>query len=112
LDRALGIDPRLGDAMVDAANETRIRQHRTVRIDQVADLLGGGFGQARRLDFELTQLAQRNCNRLGETATLELDLALREMALADRDIAPLSDVRGADGNAGRYREARQPALNT
>ena len=45
--RVLGVDPGSRDALVDAANETRIRQHRQMRVEQIADLLGRGSGQSR-----------------------------------------------------------------
>jgi len=110
LDRTLRIDARLGDAQIDAAHQTRVRQHRKVRIEKIADLLGGGFRQAGRLGLELAQLAQRNRDRLGKAAALPFDLGFREMPLADRDLPALGEMRGTDGDARRNPEAGQPPL--
>ncbi len=43
LDGALGIDALAADALAGTAHQARIRQHRDMRVEQVADLFGGGF---------------------------------------------------------------------
>ena len=110
LDGTLGVDPGPCDALVDAAHEARIRQHREVRVEQVADLLGGGFGQPRGFRLELAQLAQGDRHRLGKPTAFGVDLGLREVALADREIAALGDMSGSDGDPGRHAQALQSAL--
>src|ERR1700738_570577 len=82
-----------------------------MRVEQVADLFGGGFGQPRGFRLELAQLPQRDRDRLGEAAAFRLDLGLGEMALADWEIAALGDVSGSYGDPRRHAEALQSALN-
>ena len=45
LDRAFGVDPVAGDALVHAADQPRIRQHRQMRVEDIADLVTGGFDE-------------------------------------------------------------------
>ena len=81
-----------------------------MRVEQVADLFGRGFGQPPGFRLELAQLALRDRDRLSETATFRLDLGLGEVALADREIAAFGDVSRPDGDPRRYPEAPQSAL--
>ena len=97
-----------GDALVDAADEARVRQHREMRVEQVADLLGRGAGQSRGFGLQLAQLLQRDRNGLGEAVALGFDLGLRDVALVHRKIAALADMGRADGDPRRDAEARQP----
>ena len=76
-----------------------------MRVEQVADLLGGRFRQARGFCLQLAQLFQRDRHGLRETVALGLDLAFGDAAFADRKIAALGDMSGADGDAGRDAEA-------
>ncbi len=110
LDGALGVDALMADPLAGAAHQARVRQHRDMRVEQVADLLGGGFGEAGSLGLELAQLFERGVDRLGKAGALGLDLGLGDVALMDREVAALDQVSGADGDARRHAEAGQALL--
>ena len=107
LDGALGIDPRPVDALADAAHQARIGQHRHMGVEQIADLLGGGFGQAGGFGLELAQLLQRHRHRLGEAVALGLDPGIGDVAFMDRKIAALADIGRSDGDPRRHSEPGQ-----
>ena len=107
LHRALGVDPGAGNALVDAADEARVRQHGKVGIEKVAHFLGGGAGQPRGFRLHLLKLFQRVRHGLGEAVSLGFDFALRDVVLSYRKIAALDDMSRADGNSGGNGEARQ-----
>ena len=104
LDRALGVDPGPANPLVDAAHQARVRQHRHVCIEQVADLLGGGFGKVGGLGFELAQLFQRDRHRFGEAAAFGVDLGFGDMALMHRKLAAVADISRPDGDPRRHAE--------
>jgi hypothetical protein len=111
LDGALGVDPGAADALVDAAHQPRVRQHRHMRVEQVADFLGGGFRESGSFGLELAQLLQRNLDRLAKASALGLDFALGNVNLVNRKIPAVADVGRPDGDPRRHADAGQPALD-
>ena len=101
LDRAFGVDPVAGDALVHAADQPRIRQHRQMRVEHIADLVGGRARQRRRAGFQLAQLLGRDGDGLAEAGALVLDFTLLDAVLADRKLAAIADIGGANGDTGR-----------
>jgi len=101
LDRPFGVAPLLGDALIDAAHQARVREHGEMRIEQVAHLLGGGFRQGLRLGLELAQLLHRGRDGGGKARVLGLALVGRDMILGNRGIEMVADMRRPDGDAGR-----------
>src|SRR5712675_1669079 len=81
-----------------------------MRIEQVADLLGRGFGQSRGFRLQLAQLFQRDSDRLGESRPFRFDFALWDVAFGNRKIAALADMSRANRDPRRYPETRQFAL--
>jgi hypothetical protein len=75
-DGALGVDLGIGDALVDAAHETRIRQHREMRVEQIANLVGGGTGQRGGARLQLAKLPLRIGDSVGEARSLGTDCSV------------------------------------
>ncbi len=105
-DRALGIDPGPGDALLDAADQARIGQHREMGIEQKADLLGGRSGQRRGTRFQLAQLLDRDGDRFGKAGPFVVDRRFGDPTLADRQFAAVADIGGTDRDPRRDTDAR------
>ena len=108
--RGLGVDGVVGDALVDAAHEARIGQHQGVRVEQVAELLGGAAGQGQGLASQLFDLFAGARHGVDEAFALGLDGARRDGVLGHLEGAWLDDVGRADGDAGGDADAIEIVL--
>src|SRR5260370_41041296 len=79
-------------------------------VEQVAHLLGGGFGQALRLALELAQLLDRDGDGRGEAGALLVDLLAADGIFRHRLIEMVADMGRTDGDAGRYGHAVEAVL--
>ena len=110
LDRALGVDAAAGDALVNAAHEARIGQHREMGIEDIADLVGSRSGERGGARLQLAQLLHRNRDGFAKAGALGFDRGFGDPALADRQLAAIADIGGPDRDPRRYADPRQPQL--
>src|SRR5258707_13515688 len=81
-----------------------------MRVEQIPNLLGRGFGQGRRFCLQLAQLFQRDCDRLGESGPFGIDFALGDMALANPKITALADMSRTDPDPCTHPKTPQVVL--
>ena len=98
LNRAFGVDPRLGHALMHAADQARIGQHREMGIEHEPDLVGRRSGQRHGACLQLAQLFDRGGDRIGKAAALMFDLGRVKPGFGNRQFAAIADIGGSDGD--------------